>query len=73
MMGIRASYWATGGILTVLGLALAQLLLPVLAGILLAVGAFVLKAGLVLVAILGGLLVLTLVRRSARRRRTAEY
>jgi hypothetical protein len=54
-VGIRASYWLTGGIMTVLGLALARFLSGVLGalalsalGLVLAVGAFLLKAVLVL-------------------------
>ena len=71
-MGIRASYWATGGILTVLGVALAQLILPLLAGMALAVGAFLLKAALVMVAIMGVALALAVARRTRDRRRAAE-
>lgn len=70
-MGIRASYWATGGILTVLGMGLAQLLLPALASAILAVAAFLLKATLVLVVVLGVVLAAALARRSARRHRRA--
>lgn len=68
-MGIRASYWATGGILTVLGLALARFLFPLLAGFVVAVGALLLKAVLVLVAALLAVLVIALARSAARRRR----
>lgn len=67
-VGIRASYWVTGGILTVLGLAVARILLGFLGGVALAVGAFLLKAGLVLAAIL----VIALVLRAVRGRRPAE-
>ena len=43
-MGVRASYWMTGGILTLLGLVLARLLAGVLATITAAAGGFLLTA-----------------------------
>lgn len=71
-MGIRASYLLTGGIMTVLGLVLARFLSGILGalalsvlGFILAVGAFMLKAGLVL------LVVWLLVRLARGRRRAA--
>lgn len=72
-MGIRASYLLTGGIMTVLGLVLARFLTGILGalalsvlGFILAVGAFMLKAGLAL------LVVWLLVRLARGRRRAAE-
>ncbi len=65
-VGIRASYWATGGILTLLGLAVARIILGFLGGVavsvgaaLVAAGAFLFKAALILLALW---LVLRLVR-----------
>ncbi len=72
-MGIRASYLATGGILTVLGLLLGRFLLGLLGGVvasvggvLLAAGAFLLKAALAL------LFVWVVLRLVKGRRRRAE-
>lgn len=71
-MGIRASYWATGGILTLLGLALGRIILGALGGVavsvggfLLTVGAFLFKAALILLAV-------WLVMRVMRRRNGVE-
>ena len=61
-MGIRASYWVTGGILTVLGLAIGKVVLGFLAGVALAIGAVLLKVGLVVLA----LFVIWLMFRKAR-------
>ena len=70
-VGIRASYWATGGILTLLGLALGKMLLALLAPLVLGLGLFLLKAGAVLVAAMViGLVLMAAARR--RRRRAAE-
>jgi uncharacterized membrane protein YjgN (DUF898 family) len=69
-VGIRASYWATGGILAVLGLAIARVVIPLIVGMALAIGAFMLKAMLILFAVLVIWMVLRTVR--SRRRETAE-
>lgn len=66
-MGIRASYWATGGILTVLGLVLGRFLLGLLGGILGSAGAFLLAAGAFLLKATLALLVLWLAFRLVRR------
>jgi hypothetical protein len=70
-VGIQASYWATGGIMTVMALIVGRWVLGLLGaaavglgGLLLATMAFLLKAALVLMAV--GVLVLVI-----RRRRTA--
>lgn len=63
-MGIRASYWVTGGILTVLGLAVGKVVLGFLTGVVLTVGAVLVK--LTLVALFVGGLWLAL--RATRRR-----
>ncbi len=75
-MGIRASYLMTGGIMTLLGLALARFLTGLLGPLavsavafLIGAVAFLLKAALVLMAVL---LVVFLVRRRRRRRAAAE-
>lgn len=68
-MGIQASYWLTGSILTVLGLAVARLLLGVLGGVALAVGAFLLKAAITVSLVMAVLMMTWLVLRMARRRR----
>lgn len=67
-MGIQASYWLTGGIMTVLGLAVVRLLLGFLGGVALAVGAFLLKAALMVFLVTVVLLTVWLVLRMARRR-----
>lgn len=67
-MGIQASYWLTGGIMTVLGLAVARLLLGFLGGVALAVAAFLLKAALMVFLVTVVLLTVWLVLRMARRR-----
>ena len=71
-MGIRASYWVTGGIMTVLGVALANVILGFLGaaavtvgGVLMGVLAFFFKAALVLLAVW---VVARLVRGRRRRR-----
>lgn len=61
-MGIRASYWLTGGILTVLGLALGKILLGFLAAIALTVGAVLLKAVIVVTVLFAIWLALRLAR-----------
>lgn len=67
-MGIRLSYLATGGILTILGLLLGRFLLGLLGGVLGSVGAFLLTAGAFLLKALLVLLALWLVLRVLRRR-----
>lgn len=68
-VGIQASYWLTGGIMTVLGLALAKIILGLLGGVALSVGAFLLAAGAFLFKATLALLVVWLVVRLGRRRR----
>lgn len=67
-MGIQASYWLTGGIMTVLGLAVARLLLGLLGGVALTVGAFLLKAAVMVVLVTVALLMAWLGLRRARGR-----
>lgn len=64
-MSIRASYWVTGGILAVLGLAVGKAILAFLAGIVVAVGAVLVKA-VVIIALVAAI---WLVVRAARGRR----
>lgn len=72
-MGIRASYLATGGILTVLGLLLGRLLLGLLGGVLASLGAFLLAAGAFVLKAAVALLFLWAVLRLVRgRRREAD-
>jgi membrane protein implicated in regulation of membrane protease activity len=65
-MGMRASYLATGGILTVLGLILGRFLLGLLGGLAASVGGILLAAGAFLVKATVALLILWLVLRFAR-------
>lgn len=62
-MGIRASYWLTGGILTVLGLALAKVVLGFFGALVVTVGAVVLKVGLIALVLVAIWLFLRLARR----------
>lgn len=72
-MGIRASYWATGGILALIGVAVARLVLGFVGPIALAVGAFLLKAALVgMVLLVLGLIAGLVVFAVRRRRRPAQ-
>ena len=72
-MGIHASYLATGGILTVLGLLLGRFLLGLLGGALASMGAFLLAAGAFLFKAAVALLFLWVVLRLVRgRRRKAD-
>lgn len=72
-MGIRASYLATGGILTILGLLLGRFLLGLLGGVLASVGAFMLAAGAFLLKAAVALLFLWVVLRLVKgRRREAD-
>jgi membrane protein implicated in regulation of membrane protease activity len=72
-MGIRASYLATGGILTVLSLLLGRFLLGLLGGVLTSVGALLLAAGAFLFKAAVALLFLWAVVRLVRgRRREAD-
>lgn len=68
-MGIQASYWLTGSILTVLGLAVARIILGFIGGVALAVGAFLLKAAMTVFLVTVVLLMVWLALRMARRRR----
>lgn len=68
-VGIQASYWLTGGIMTVLGLAVARLLLGLLGGAALAAGAFLLKAALTVFLATVALFMVWLVLRMVRRQR----
>lgn len=69
-MGIRASYLATGGILTVLGLIVGRFLLGLLGGLAASVGAFLLAAGVFLLKATVALLFLWAVLRLVRGRRS---
>lgn len=72
-MGARASYLATGGILTVLGLLFGRFLLGLLGGVLASVGAFLLAAGAFLLKAMVALLFLWVVLRLIRgRQRRAD-
>lgn len=70
-MGIQASYWLTGSIMTILGLAVARIILGFLGGVALVVGTFLMKAAitvfLVTLAVFGIWLVLRLARRRGAR------
>lgn len=68
-MGARASYLATGGILTVLGLLLGKFLLGLLGGVLASAGGFLLAAGAFLLKATIVLLCLGAVVWLVRRRR----
>jgi uncharacterized membrane protein YhaH (DUF805 family) len=68
-MGVRASYWMTGGILTLLGLVLARLLAGVLATITAAAGGFLLAAAAFLFKAFMLVGAVWLVLRVAKRRR----
>lgn len=77
-MGIQGSYWATGGILAVLGLIVGRAILALLAplaawagGLVLVAGAFLLKAMLALAAVLALWAALRFAR-TRRRARTAR-
>lgn len=68
-MGIRASYWLTGGIMTVVGVALAQLITGFLGAVAVSIGGFLLAAALFMFKAALLLIAIWVVVRLARRRR----